>query len=67
MKINLVDVYNKLEDHNIIKKVELKPWEAYFGKSINVETISGERIKVKIPKISRLIKELGLKIRDSWI
>ncbi len=50
VKINLVDLYNKLEDHNIIKKVELKPWEAYFGKSINVETVQGERIKVKVPK-----------------
>ena len=61
VKINLVDVYNKLEDHNIIKKVELKPWEAYFGKSINVETISGERIKVKIPKNIKANQRIRIK------
>ena len=61
VKINLVDVYNKLEDHNIIKKVELKPWEAYFGKSINVETISGERIKVKVPKNIKANQRIRIK------
>ncbi len=43
------DVNNVLEGLDIITKVKVYPWEAYFGSSKVVSPVSG-KLKVKIPK-----------------
>lgn len=45
IKINSADI---LEGINIVKKIDVYPWEAYFGTKKMVETLEG-KIKVNIP------------------
>lgn len=47
-----------LDGLNLIKKIEVLPWEAYFGEKIVVQTLSG-KIKIDIPEKS----ESGKKMR----
>lgn len=47
VKIN-IDSEDELEGIDIIKNIEIYPWEAYFGTKKTVETLEG-KIKVKIP------------------
>lgn len=47
VKINIVS-QDKLEGIDIIKKVDLLPWDAYLGCHKEIETLDG-KIKVKIP------------------
>lgn len=49
IKINIIDQENKLDGLDIIKKVEIYPWQAVLGDKIIVETLEG-KIKVNIPK-----------------
>ena len=49
VKINILDSKNKLDGLDITKTVTLAPWEAYFGTSKNIRTLSGT-IRVNFPK-----------------
>lgn len=49
IKINVIDGKNILEGLDIIKTINIYPWEAALGAQKIVETLEG-RIKVKIPK-----------------
>ena len=50
LKVNILcDENMKLEDKDIYKRVDVYPWDAYFGTKIVVDTLSG-RIKVSIPE-----------------
>ena len=51
-----------LEDLDIIKKVEVYPWEAYFGVSKIVDPVSG-KLKVNIPKKATNGQRLRIKNR----
>lgn len=44
-----IDSKDKLEGLDIIKDIEILPWEAYFGTKKTIQTLEG-RIKVNIPK-----------------
>lgn len=44
-----IDAKDRLEGVNIIKDIEVYPWEAYFGTKKTVQTFEG-KIKVNIPK-----------------
>ncbi len=46
-KINIVSK-DRLEGNNIVKTIEVYPWDAYFGSSRQVDTFHG-RVKVKLP------------------
>lgn len=54
--------YEYLEGLNIIKKVELYPWEAYFGVEKIVNPISG-KIKIKAPENTQTGQRLRVKDR----
>ncbi|HHX67333.1 MAG: DnaJ C-terminal domain-containing protein [Miniphocaeibacter sp.] len=49
IKINVIDQKNTLDGLNIIKKVNVYPWEAALGGKVVVDTLEG-KIKVNIPK-----------------
>ncbi len=48
-----------LEGLNVTRKMELLPWEAYFGEKIVVQTLSG-KIKIDIPAKSESGKKMRL-------
>lgn len=48
-----------LEGLNLTRKIELLPWEAYFGEKVVVQTLSG-KIKVDIPAKSESGKRMRL-------
>ena len=50
LKVNFVPDENlKLEGLDIHQKVNLLPWEAALGTQIVIDTLSGKKIKIKIP------------------
>ncbi|QQK08432.1 DnaJ C-terminal domain-containing protein [Miniphocaeibacter halophilus] len=49
IKINVIDQENTLDGLNIIKKLNIYPWEAALGGKVVVDTLEG-KIKVNIPK-----------------
>jgi len=56
----IADKNYEIEDYNLIKDVELLPWEAVFGAEKQIETPSG-KIKIKIPPQTSTGKKLRLK------
>lgn len=52
VKMHVGDADAKLEGNNIIKTIEVLPWEAYFGGKKTIQTIEG-KIKVNIPQAIR--------------
>ncbi len=48
-----------LEGLNLIKKIEILPWEAYFGEKVVVQTLSG-KIKIDIPVKSESGKRMRI-------
>ena len=60
IKINVIDQKNVLDGLNIIKKVNVYPWDAVLGESVVVETLEG-KIKVNIPKGIESGKRIRLK------
>lgn len=48
-----------LEGLNLTRKVELLPWEAYFGEKVIVQTLSG-KLKIDIPAKSETGKKMRL-------
>lgn len=61
VKINIVSK-DELDGLNIIKDVQIYPWEAYLGCSKTIDTFDG-KIKVKIPKNIQTDKKIKLKGR----
>lgn len=59
VKINLVEDEYKLDGLNLIKKIYILPWEAYFGVTKVVETLSGN-IKIKIPEKIESMKKIRI-------
>lgn len=59
VKINLVEDEYKLDGLNLIKKIYVLPWEAYFGVTKVVETLSGN-IKIKIPEKIESMKKIRI-------
>lgn len=61
----MVEDEYKLDGLNLIKKIYVLPWEAYFGVTKVVETLSGN-IKIKIQeKIERKYeKKIELQIKE---
>lgn len=59
VEINIKDV-DKLEGIDIIKDIDLYPWEAYFGIDKVIYTLEG-KIKVKIPSNVQTDKKIKLK------
>lgn len=59
VKINIVDK-DELDGIDIIKNVEVTPWEAYFGTKKVVNTLEG-KIKVNIPEKIQTDKKIKLK------
>lgn len=49
----------QLDGLNLIRKIELLPWEAYFGEKVLVNTLSG-KIKIDIPERSESGRRLRL-------
>lgn len=49
----------ELDGLNLTKKIQLLPWEAYFGEKVIIETLSG-KIKIDIPAKSESGKKLRL-------
>lgn len=49
----------ELKGLNLTKKIELLPWEAYFGEKVIVETLSG-KIKVDVPAKSQTGRKMRL-------
>lgn len=49
VKINIIDTRNTIDGLNITTKLELTPWEAWFGTKKTVDTLHG-KLKVNIPK-----------------
>lgn len=52
VKINIIDTRNTIEGLDITTKLELTPWEAWFGTKKTVDTLHG-KLKVNIPKKAR--------------
>lgn len=52
VKINIIDTRNTIDGLDITTKMELTPWEAWFGTKKTVDTLHG-RLKVNIPKKAR--------------
>ncbi len=48
-----------LEGLNLTKKIELLPWEAYFGEKVVIQTLSG-KIKIDIPAKTETGKKMRL-------
>lgn len=66
VKIHVTDK-DKLEGRNIIKTLEISPWEAYFGTKKTIETLYG-KIKVNIPakiQTDKRVKVKGMGFKDS--
>lgn len=60
LKVNFVPDENlKLEGLDLYKKINLLPWEAALGTQIVINTLSGKKIKIKVP----INMESGKKIR----
>lgn len=59
VKINIVDK-DKLDGLDIIKNIEITPWEAYFGTKKVVNTFEG-KIKVNIPENIQTDKKIKLR------
>lgn len=49
VKINIIDTRNTIDGLHITTKLELTPWEAWFGTKKTVDTLHG-KLKVNIPK-----------------
>ncbi|MFM1573163.1 J domain-containing protein [Helcococcus ovis] len=58
VKIN-IESKDELEGIDIIKDVEVYPWEAYFGTKKTIETLEG-KIKVNIPKNIQTDKKIKI-------
>lgn len=50
VKVNADDKDREMDGLNIIEDIRVYPWDAYFGTSKKVETLSGDTIKIKIPE-----------------
>ena len=61
VKINIVDK-DELDGLDIIKNVEITPWEAYFGTKKVVNTLDG-KIKVNIPEKVQTDKKIKLRLK----
>lgn len=59
VKINIQDGDYRLEGVNLIKRVSIFPWEAYFGTTKVVETLSG-KMKIKIPEKIESMKKIRI-------
>lgn len=59
VKINIVEDDYRFDGLNLIKKITLYPWEAYFGVTKVVETLNGN-IKVKIPEKIESLKKIRI-------
>lgn len=59
VKINIQEGLYKLEGINLIKRVDIYPWEAYFGTSKVVKTLHGN-IKIKIPEKIESMKKIRI-------
>lgn len=59
VKINIVDK-DELDGLDIIKNIEITPWEAYFGTKKVIKTLEG-KIKVNIPEKIQTDKKIKLK------
>lgn len=56
----IIDDVDELDGIDIIKDIEITPWEAYFGTSKIVETLYG-KIKVNVPKKIQTDKKIFIK------
>ena len=66
--VNIKDNNYEINDFDLIKDIELLPYEAVLGCEKEIETING-KIKIKIPKLTSTgkklrLKELGLTKKD---
>lgn len=59
VKINVQEGEYRLDGVNLIKRVNILPWEAYFGTSKVVETLSG-KMKIKIPEKIESMKKIRI-------
>lgn len=59
VKINVQDGEYRLDGLNLIKRVSILPWEAFFGTSKVVETLSG-KMKIKIPEKIESMKKIRI-------
>ncbi len=58
--VNIKDTNWEINEYDLIKDVELLPWEAVLGCEKEIETPNG-KIKIKIPKLTSSGKKLRLK------
>ena len=58
--VKIEDKSYEIKDYNLIKDIELLPWEAVLGCEKQIETPTG-KIKIKIPKMTSTGKKLRLK------
>lgn len=66
IKVNVIDSENTLDGLNITKKINVYPWDAYFGHKVVVDTLE-KKIKVNVPKgikSGQRIKLSGKGFRD---
>ena len=59
VKVNIIDSKYELKGLDLIMKVNLYPWEAYFGITKVVQTINGN-IKVKFPEKIESLKKIRI-------
>ena len=58
VKINIIS-RDEIDGNDIIKNIDIYPWEAYFGTKKTVETLEG-KIKVNIPKQIQTDKKIKI-------
>lgn len=66
IKVNVIDSENLIDGLDITKKINVYPWDAYFGHKVVVDTLE-KKIKVNVPKgikSGQRIKLSGKGFRD---